>query len=89
MSVWSLTCQQSVFKRHHSGKRFSEFYPQDGDENQLAQIWIEITSLSPYVYTSAETKPETKKVEKKRKLQFGPILGVDPETPPAFPTFLT
>jgi len=22
--------------KRHSGKRFSEFYPQDGDENQLA-----------------------------------------------------
>jgi len=29
-----------------------EFYPQDGGENQLAQIWIEITSLSPYVFSS-------------------------------------
>ena len=26
MSVWSLTYQQSVFKRYHSNKRFSEFY---------------------------------------------------------------
>jgi len=30
MSVWSLTYQQSVFKRCHSDKRFSEFYLQDG-----------------------------------------------------------
>jgi len=27
----------------------SEFYPQGGGENQLAWIWNEITSLSPYV----------------------------------------
>ena len=50
ISVWSLTCQQRVYKRYHSGKHFSEFYPQDGGANQLAQIWIEITSLSPYVW---------------------------------------
>ena len=28
---------------------YNKFYPQNGGENQLAQIWIEITSLSPYV----------------------------------------
>ena len=27
MSVWSLTCQESVFKRCHSDKHFSEFLP--------------------------------------------------------------
>jgi len=27
---------QSVFKRYYSKQRFSEFYPQDGGENQLA-----------------------------------------------------
>ena len=48
MSVWLLTWQQSVFKRYHSSKRFWEFYPQDGGENQPAYIWIEIAS--PYVY---------------------------------------
>jgi len=32
----SLTYQQSVFKRYHSNKHFSEFYPQHGGENQLA-----------------------------------------------------
>jgi len=36
MSVWSLTCRQSVFKRYHSGKHFSELYPQNGGENQQA-----------------------------------------------------
>jgi len=49
MSVKSLTYQQRVFKRYHSGKHFSEFYPQDGGENKLAQTWIEITSPSLYV----------------------------------------
>jgi len=46
---WSLTYQQSVFKQYHSNKHIYEFYPQDGGEKQLAQIWNEITSLSPYV----------------------------------------
>jgi len=36
MSVWSLTCRQSVFKRYHSSQHFSELYPQDGGENQQA-----------------------------------------------------
>jgi len=27
------------FKRYHSGKQFSEFCLQDGDKEQLAQIW--------------------------------------------------
>jgi len=46
-----------VFKRYHNGKHFSEFYPQDGGENQLAQIQIEITSLSPYLLAGiAKTK---------------------------------
>jgi len=49
MSVRSLTCQQSVFKTCTINKHFWEFYPQDGGENQLAQIRNEITSLSPCV----------------------------------------
>ena len=36
MSIWSLTYQQSAFKRYHSNKHFSEFYPQHDGENQLA-----------------------------------------------------
>jgi len=28
--------QQSVFKRYHSDKHFSEFYLEDGGKNQLA-----------------------------------------------------
>ena len=36
MSVWSLTYEQSAFTQYHSNKHFSEFYPQDGGENQLA-----------------------------------------------------
>jgi len=50
MSTGSLTYQQSTFERYHSDENFSEFYLQDGGENQLAEIWNEITSLSPYVY---------------------------------------
>jgi len=34
MSIWSLTYQQSVFKRYHSDKHFSEFYLQDGGKNK-------------------------------------------------------
>ena len=49
MSIWSLTCQQSVFKHNHSGKHFSEFYLQDGGNNQLAYIWNKITPMSLYV----------------------------------------
>ena len=33
---WSLTYQQSVFKRYHSDKCFSDCYLQDGGKNQLA-----------------------------------------------------
>ena len=36
MSVWSLTYQQSVFKRYHSDKHFSEFLPTRWRQNQLA-----------------------------------------------------
>ena len=40
MSIWSLTCQQRVFQRCHSGKNSSEFfYLQDGGKNQQARIW--------------------------------------------------
>ena len=49
MSIWSLTYQQSVFKRYHSDKHLLEFYLQDGGKNQLAEIWNKITLLSPYV----------------------------------------
>jgi len=52
MSVWSLTCQQSVFKRYHSDKHLWEFYLQDGGKNQLAWIWNEITSLTPCVLST-------------------------------------
>jgi len=48
MSTWSLTCQQSVFKRYHSDKHFSEFYLQDGGKNQLAdteQYYVTVTLL--------------------------------------------
>jgi len=50
MSIWSPTYQQRVSKRYRSDKRLSEFYLQDGNENQLAYIIMdEFTSLSPYV----------------------------------------
>ena len=29
VGLWSLACQQSVFRWYHSNKHFSEFYPQD------------------------------------------------------------
>jgi len=51
MSIGLLTYQQSVFKRYHSNKHFSEFYLQDGGKNQLIQMWNKITSLSPYIHT--------------------------------------
>jgi len=35
----SLTYQQSIFKRYHSDKHFSEFYLQYGGKNQLAHSW--------------------------------------------------
>jgi len=56
MSVSSLTYQQSVFKRYRSDKHFSEFYLQDGGNNQLAEIWNKITSLSLYVYSVASRR---------------------------------
>ena len=49
MSVWWLTCQQSVFKRYHSNKYFSEFHVQNGGAKQPVEIWNKITSLSPCV----------------------------------------
>ena len=36
MSVWSLTYEQSVYKRSQSEKHLSEMYLQDGGKNQLA-----------------------------------------------------
>jgi len=36
MSLWSLSCQQSVFQRYHSEKHLWEFYPQHGGKSQLA-----------------------------------------------------
>ena len=38
-----------IFKCYDSGKHFSEFYLQDGDEYQLALSWNKITSLSHYI----------------------------------------
>ena len=52
MSIRSIAYQQSVYKRCYSNQHFSEFYLQDGGENQLVQLWNEITSLSPYVYAN-------------------------------------
>jgi len=39
MSAWSLTRQESIFKRYHGDKYLSEFYRQEDGENQLADIW--------------------------------------------------
>ena len=52
MSLWSLTYWQSVFKRHHSDKHFSQsFLPTRWRQNQqiYRTIWNEITSVSRYV----------------------------------------
>ena len=46
----SLTYQQSVFKRYHSDKHFSEFYLEDGGKSQRTYVWTKISSLSPYAY---------------------------------------
>jgi len=52
MSVWSLACQQSVFQRYHSDKYLWEFYPQDGDETQLA---LKLRHCQPYVLHASGT----------------------------------
>ena len=39
VNTGALTYQQSVYKRHHSDKQFSEFYIRDGGKNQQTQIW--------------------------------------------------
>jgi len=46
MSIWSLTYQQSVFKRYHSDKHSQRFYLQDVGKNQLnkTEQWNKITS---------------------------------------------
>ena len=63
MSIWSLTYQQSVFKRYHSDIHLSEFYLQAGGENQLAykinvaSSWdmeIGLNSLGWTCHTQAE-----------------------------------
>jgi len=61
MSIWSLTCQQSVFKRYHSDKHLSEFYLQDGGTKiNWYRYWTIIrhcvTSLSPYVSEVTERR---------------------------------
>ena len=60
MSTWSLTYRQSVSKRYHSDRHFSEFYLQDGGKNQLARIRNKITSLSPYAFhATTDTRRNT------------------------------
>ena len=46
-SVWSLSCQQSVFQRYHSEKHLSRVLPTRWRRKPAS---IEITSLSPYVF---------------------------------------
>jgi len=46
-SVWSLSCQQSVFQRYHSEKHLSRVLPTRWRRKPAG---IEITSLSPYVF---------------------------------------
>ena len=47
MSIWSLTCQQSVFKRYHTDKHFSEFSPtrrrQKWTDIDMEQIYVTVT----------------------------------------------
>ena len=50
MSVWSLTYRQSVFKRYHSGRHFSEFLPTKRRQKSVGIDMEQITSLSPYIY---------------------------------------
>ena len=69
--IWSLACQQSVFQQHHSGKHFSEFYPQDGGESQLASklchshrmyySWIDQKNVTE------KTQPHKQSVEQKHE----------------------
>ena len=49
MSLWSLSCQQSVFKRYHSSKHFWKVLP---IRWQRKPAGIEITSPSTYVFTN-------------------------------------
>jgi len=51
MSVWSLNCQHSVFRRYHREKHLSEFCPQDGGES------VEIASPSRYAYPRRTQTP--------------------------------
>jgi len=53
MSIWSLTYQQSVFKRYHSDKHLSQLYLQDGCKNSLGidmeQKYVTVTRcIGPY-----------------------------------------
>jgi len=59
MSTWSLTYQQSVFKQYHSYKHLSEFYPQDGAENQLAteRNYVIVTLCITHLKSLASSAP--------------------------------
>jgi len=49
----NLPTMNKAYLSHITVANIYEFYPQDGTENQSAQIRNEITSLSPYVaYTN-------------------------------------
>ena len=56
MSIWPLICQQSVFKRYHSGKRFSEFLHTRWQQKSTGKI----TSLSRYVYGASHSVARAK-----------------------------
>ena len=45
VGLWSLACQQSVFRWYHSNKHFSEFYPQDGDNGDSDVISFRSLSI--------------------------------------------
>ena len=59
MSIWSLTDQQSAFKRYHSDKHFSEFYLQDGGKKStgidMEQSYVTVT-LCIHAYKHSITR---------------------------------
>jgi len=78
MSLWSLTCQQSVFKRCHSDEHFSEFLP-TGWRQKSAGIYMEQNyALSPYVYPAVVTVKCAIPHEKCRRGAHLPFLGREP-----------
>jgi len=59
MSMWSLTYQQSVFKRYNSDKNFSEFLPTRWRQKSTGIYMEKITSLSLKYTGILVAKPTT------------------------------